>query len=64
MRVVLPAPSGPTSPRILPVGSSAVMPASAFVAPKVFTRPVTRAAGVAAAGSPSLAGAGLTVRQS
>ena len=45
MRVVLPAPSGPTSPMILAGGSAALIPASAVAVPKVFTSPSTRAAG-------------------
>src|SRR5258708_6639885 len=49
MSVVLPAPSGPTRPRILAAGSSALTPSRARVAPKLFTRPATRAAGNATA---------------
>src|SRR2546430_9427255 len=55
MRVVLPAPSGPTSPMILAGGSAALIPASAVAGPKVFTSPSTRAAGGAAEGGAGVA---------
>ena len=45
MRVVLPAPFGPSSPKTAPSGTSRSTPASACVSPKRFATPSTRIAG-------------------
>src|SRR5437899_8580842 len=44
--VVLPAPLGPSSANTVPGGTSRSTPASALVAPKLFTKPSTRTAAV------------------
>ena len=62
MSVVLPAPSGPTRPRICPSGSVAVMPSSARVAPKLFTSALTLAAGRVGGGAGGVAGAAVLMR--
>jgi hypothetical protein len=45
--VVLPAPFGPSRPKIVPTGTSRSMPASACTSPNSFVSPSTRIAGSA-----------------
>src|SRR6516164_5232513 len=61
MSVVLPAPSGPTRPRILPSGRVALMPSRARIAPKLFTSALTLAAGRIDGGAAGGVGAGVLI---
>src|SRR6516162_9833347 len=61
MSVVLPAPSGPTRPRILPAGSVALMPSRARVVPKLFTSALTLAAGRVGSGAAGVVGTGVLI---
>jgi hypothetical protein len=62
MSVVLPAPSGPTRPRISPAGNVALMPSRARVVPKLFTSALTLAAGRSGGGAAGVVGAGVLIR--